>query len=108
MRPCLGLKTAAVNDQDDVVEREYSEEDAISEVAAPGSSTVKQTAPTNEQDDTESVSEEHADADMKKDVVTEFAVPETGVGTLTTCSQLAIKASDIRERYNRNLEQNKE
>ena len=47
MRPCLGLKTAAVNDQDDVVEREYSEEDAISEVAAPGSSTVKQTAPTN-------------------------------------------------------------
>ena len=104
MRPCLGLNTAAVNDQDDVVEREYSEEDAISEVAAPGSSTVKETAPTNEQDDTESVSEEHADADMKKEFVTEFGVPETAVGTLKTRSQLAIKASDI----NRNLEQNKE
>ena len=65
-----------------------------------------------EQKQSERASEEHAVEDTKKkDVVPEFVVPETGVGslgTLTTGSKLTIKASDIRERYNRNLRQNLE
>ena len=90
---------AAVIDQDNVA-KEYSKKDAISEVTAPEPSVGKETAPTNEQDDTvrddtERASEEHAVEDTKKkDVVPEFVVPVTGVGslgTLTTGSKLTIK-----------------
>ena len=61
---------AAVIDQDNVA-KEYSKKDAISENAAPKPSVGKETAPTNEQDDTvrddtERASEEHAVEDTKK------------------------------------------